>query len=882
MYSNYTKVISISIAIVIQTMVSAQINMLLNVSSKNIQSIDDLWDIQLNDINSNVLAIDVEVTVYNSDEEINYFGVSRNIILKNNQSINLMDDKSNLEHITINFPVNTEMQVKENKISNKLIPNGSYIICASILKSNSKIELSRECIEYIVNNTCLDSLLEAQKNKFTFQKLEPQVALQTFSYFDIGNNTNDNTFKHRNSGFYLNSKVNVFSFPVDVSFFYDTDKDFYYNSASTIQFNFDTYEYKTNLTERLKQTVKEHSGISSDLYKEVSTMMTEYENIEKMIANPMFQMESKYLDSIKVLKNYLSDSATLEFVNKQIEKYADTAYLTQLYDSLDCDSSALYQTIQNKADSLNAIKVNITKRIDKASAIIEKAKGYQSILERKEEITQLLMTDTNVAKAAEQYKKLKDIDYSQFSDPDYLKDQLSNLDQINKLESILAGVNEFQLGMTTPDYSEFSITGVLLNGININYETGKWNLITIAGKINDNSSLFSVDQFKQTYSKLYVAGVGYKFNENLEYGVYVLQSDFKDTDTLSWYNFLEENNTIANNIKADLFKKRIQLDAEFALSYAQNNDYNYVEEGSIELPTTNSYWIVEALSQNDNSEIGAFTDKASKLELATTIDSGRTKLSVATRYIGSGFYTPGNPFLLNDLLSFEAGLERNFLKNRIVTSFFILHNQDNLSGNKEITSEYYNYKVRLLFNFRKLPVISVDYLPNVIINNYEQIQVNAFSATANYSYMLFKHPCILNASIFDISTLSSADQNANYYNRIYNILQTYVLNAFNLNVGWSMNSIYTIEEVNYYQTFSLGVQYSNKNVFQISTSIQAVKENAADQLQPGCQIEIGGQVLKNLVLRAGYYMLPVNNIYFITGNENLTNQTAYFTTTFNF
>lgn len=881
MYSYYKKAISISIAIAVQAMVCAQINMSLKVTGNNIRHIDDLWDISVNSTFANAQIADIQLTVYNEDEETYYFGVCKSVVLQNNQTLNISSYKSSVEHIIINFPDNEE--IKENKIDEHLIPAGSYIVCASIFTHEPRIEIGRSCESIQVTNSYLDSLIAIQQNKFTIQKLEPHIQVQAFSYFDIGNSNSEYSVQHRNSGFYISSQVKVAGFPVNFSFFYDTDSDFYYNSASTFQFNFDTYAYKEILAERLKETVEGNSEIPFDIYTQASNMMQDYESIESMMQHPMFQNELKFLDSIKVLENYLSDSAALEYANTQIEKYTDTAFIDQLYDSLNCDSNAVQQKIQANTDSLNQIRENLTQKIEAVGTLVEKAKGYKDILDRKDEISQLLLKDTMLANAVDQYEKLKDIDYNQFTDPTYLKDQLTNLDQLSTLESALSGLKTFQLGMTTPDYSEFSITGVLLNGVHINYETKKINLIGVAGKINDNSSLFSFDKYKQTYSKLYMAGAEYKINKTAKYGIYILQSDFENTDTLQWFNFLETNNAIANTFKDSLLKGKVFLEAEFAISYAQNKDFNYISDESPETTSDSKpFWPYLAILQKDDLENGMFTDNAGKLQLSTQINDGKTSLTIGSRYVGPGFYTPGNPFIINDLLSIIGSIEQTLFKNYVNVSIGIERNRDNLTGLKETTTAYSNYIGRLMLHFPKLPQITIDYRPNVIINEFEQIQVNALTATATYTYRLFNKPSIINASFVDVSTLSQIEQSSNFYNRVYNVMQTYLLNKVNIQAGWNLNYVQSVEDTIYYQTYSTGAQWNIKDKVDVSLMLQGIKEKADESISPGYQIEVAGQIFKSLSIRAGYYKLPALDIYFITDNENFGNQTAYITTTYTF
>src|SRR5262249_3341319 len=147
--------------------------------------------------------------------------------------------------------------------------------------------------------------------------------------------------------------------------------------------------------------------------------------------------------------------------------------------------------------------------------------------------------------------------------------------EIKKLESFVSGFDALQCGATVPNYSELSITGVLLNGLHVNYKAGNFNIVGIAGRINDNSSFFHIDREQTAYSKLYVAGMEEKLSDRTSYGIYILNSDFSDEDSLSYYNFLERDNTIAGRFTTAFLKNKIQAEGEIALSYAQNREAGF-------------------------------------------------------------------------------------------------------------------------------------------------------------------------------------------------------------------------------------------------------------------------------------------------------------------
>jgi len=438
-----------------------------------------------------------------------------------------------------------------------------------------------------------------------------------------------------------------------------------------------------------------------------------------------------------------------------------------------------------------------------------------------------------------------------------------------------------QFGATAPAYSELSISGVLLNGLNVNYQIGDFSLVGIAGRINDNSSFFKLDREQHTYSKLYVAGFEQKVSEKLNYGVYMLNSDFMDEDSLSFYNFLEANHAIAGKFSTSVFKNKLKAEGEIALSYAQNKDVELFSDENTTTSTPSPFWIFRAFGQKDNADDGSFTDKAAKLTLSTSAFKNNTTFSVTSRYTGTGFYTPGNPFLLNDLFNVELGADQYIWKKKISASAYIIKNRDNLDGLKETTTSYYNMRAGLRFAFPKLPSLSLDYLPNVIINNYDQVEVNTLSATSAYSYRIGKIPCMISGSFIDLNTLSAVNDSTNFSSRFYQVINNFNFRKFSIQSGWNFNEATSYAEQIYFQTLSAGTRFTAFKWLDVFANLQFTAGESGT-FDPGGQCELNIKAFKTLFFKTGFYAYPEQSVDYITNIQNISNTSAYISATYNF
>jgi len=854
----------------------SQVNITIN--KNGISTTIDLWDISITLLNPEQQIIDIELTVYNNNEDVLYKGIKEQVIILGMQRYIIAP--TTLTGITeeYNFPQTEE----KKKITDKnKIPAGDYVLCVSIFSHEPKVELNRSCDFITVKNSITDSLLQAGRNRIPGLNFQLHGSAEIFSYMDVFTDKNALTIAHRNSGIYINPSLQAFGYPVTASIYYDTDSDFYYQNIPTFQFNFDTKEYQTILEARLQQKLEERSGIDPAKYASAVSMIEEFNGLESLTNNAYFQNEMQYLDSLQVYENYLSDSVAVDVLNKKIEEYSAKDYEQLLADSLNSDSSEVYRQALATKDSLIQVKDSVLQKIEKANELISKAKSYKNILDKKEELQQTILQDSSVAVVKSHYDEFQNFDAGTLTDPEAVKEKLKNIDQLKKIESFVSGFNALQFGATVPNYSEFSISGVLLNGLNVNYTIGNFNLIGIAGRINDNLSLFQQDKSQNTYSKLYVAGYEQKVTEKFTYSLYMLNSDFTDEDSLSFYNFLESNNTIAGKFNSLIFRNKIKLEGDVALSYAQNKDVLAFDDPEAGDQSKSGFWLFQTIAQNDNFDDGSFTDKAGKLTLSSVLFKNNTTLSLTSRYVGSGFYTPGNPFLLNDVFNIEFGVDQNLLKRKVLVSAHIIKNRDNLEGLKETTTSYYNMKAGLRINYPKLPMISIDYLPNVIINNYDQIEVNTLSATSAYSYKIGKIPCIASVSFIKLHTLSAANDTTNFHSRFYNVINNLNFKKFSVQTCWNLNEAFSFTENISFQTISVGTRFTALKYLEIFTNLQMTgdKNNAFD---PGGLLEINVNAIKAMGFKLGIYVYPEQSIEYITNIQNISSTYAYFSAIFNF
>lgn len=791
---------------------------------------------------------------------------------------------------------------------------GVYTYCISALHKKGRTEVYRDC--KIVNFINLEKdSLEKNAEKEPFIKLHGSAT--SFSYLDISNQVSKTNWQHRSSGIALNSQITIGRLPFGFSFLYDTDTLNYANSTPLIQVQFDKAAYETELIRRVHESLISKTGLKDSAITAVLAKADELDNLISTANSKQFLKDYETLKGIDPLSQINIDSNHLTELQSHLTKCTTTKLQIadsslQSIQSLDIADSTIFESrdsipfiadlgidslteltqfpdysvelmgdysdhcrkLQQQADS-------VVSKMDSLQSLATRLAAYSEILERKGDLMSYFDKDSTANQILESYKMVTS---TSASVEDYLNKEMilghaQSLDAWTFEQQFLAKIESFNIGVSAPGYSEFSMAGVLLNGGHVNYHLGNWSIIGAAGRINDQSSLWSMDRYEQTYSRLYMGGAKYTLSKNIEMGVFLLNSNYNGTDSLSWFQFLERNNTLSTLLNASLFNNRLKLEVELALSYAQNKGLESFEGD--ELVNASTGWLIQMISQEDHLSDGSFSDKASKIRGSFSLWKGGPDIIAGIKHIGAGFYTPGNPFLINDLNVIEAGITHQLWKDRIDVGFQVFHNTDNTDGLKEIISTYQNYSLHVSARIPKIPVFTVDYMPNVIINAFEQVQIQSLTATATHTVDFFGSPLQLSLMGMDMTTSYSSDSTIPYSSRMWSLNAIYRLNAINLIADWALNKFDETEIMLSYQSFSAGLSATLKDRYNISASLQAILESTGE-FNPGGQIDFSARLGDRFMLSTGYFYLPMRDVYYVNWNPYLYSQTIYLSSSLSF
>jgi hypothetical protein len=341
----------------------------------------------------------------------------------------------------------------------------------------------------------------------------------------------------------------------------------------------------------------------------------------------------------------------------------------------------------------------------------------------------------------------------------------------------LSNFSKIEAGRVRPDYGELTLRGISVSGVNIEFThkivyaafaTGNLKRAT-SGESNLN------DTYKQKlmFGKL---GFGEKERSHL-YMTYMMIQDetsghFHAPEDTAGTLKPQSNAVIGAEFRLSFLKNKWTIDGEAGVS-ALTRDTRIVNSNNAYLDSLFQKMPKFLLNQVDPN-VSTSGDYAyglsSKLNLKTTTISG------GYRYVGSGYYTLGNPVLVNDRKSYEGRVDQAFMKRRISLSAYYKRYQDNLIDWKLGTTVGTAYGIIARVTFNKVPYFQISYTPNNQETNGDSLSLlnhmNIFTFSTGYKYPIGSLMSFTSLSYFN-QTADYENDNVNQYN---NKTQTFTLN----------------------------------------------------------------------------------------------------------
>lgn len=322
------------------------------------------------------------------------------------------------------------------------------------------------------------------------------------------------------------------------------------------------------------------------------------------------------------------------------------------------------------------------------------------------------------------------LDIEALSDPNKLAESAEKLGLISPAEKLFLNIKTLGIGKTYPEYSALTVSGVPVNGVNLEFNPGILYFAIAAGKNSDGINEVS---FKRSFLAGRI-GLGEKENAHLFFTLLKMKDDDRSIlPPLNTFLTPQENQVMGAEGKTFLFNKLLALSGEGAVSmFTRDLRDADIQDGSLPGFVKGIY----------NPKLSTSFDYAIQGRAVFDQPKNDTYFSFEVNRIGPGYLSLAAPNIRSDQLMFQAKLNKKFSDKKISMKTFVKIYQDNTINWKASTTTTTSFGISFDFNFPKIPYFSFGYSPyfqgndalpeNQIIRNDNHI-VNFMTG---YSYQL--------------------------------------------------------------------------------------------------------------------------------------------------
>ncbi len=423
------------------------------------------------------------------------------------------------------------------------------------------------------------------------------------------------------------------------------------------------------------------------------------------------QLKSKITDRISEKIREVQSSAGLSSEKlKKIEALKDPMEIKdRIYQKV--------KEIQSSADS----SLSNRKDIDRISEkIMEIQSSTDSPIEKLKKLE--LLSDPAYL------EKIKEIEA--LNDPTKLAENAERLGMLSPAEKFFLDIKAFGVGRTYPEYSELTVSGVPVNGLNIEYNPG---IFYVAAAAWNNLDGINDVSFKRSFFAGRL-GVGKKENAHLFFTLLKIKDDDQSIPAPT-NSFLtpQENQVIGSEGKVFLFNNLLSLKGEGDVSmFTRDIRDADMQNGSLPGFVNSIY----------NPKISTSYDYAFSGSAVFDQPKNDTYASFAVTRIGPGYTSLAAPNISSDQLMLEGKINKKFPGKIIGMKFFVKYYQDNIVNWKSSTTTTAALGLNFDFNFPNVPYFAIGYSPyfqgndNVPANQLIKNDNHIINFMTGYSYQL--------------------------------------------------------------------------------------------------------------------------------------------------
>ncbi len=276
-------------------------------------------------------------------------------------------------------------------------------------------------------------------------------------------------------------------------------------------------------------------------------------------------------------------------------------------------------------------------------------------------------------------------------------DTLNRLIKNERYKGLVRGLlalNEFKIGLVTPNYSPHILSQAPIYGVHVDMEFKRWFFKTTFGnRLAFQPSLglrnLNVPKFNNKTFATQLGIIDRRYHLKVYGGYYYFKNQPNNFATTT-----SENHVISSGVEGSKVKD-LMVKLEVAKSFFVN-DVNGREY--------QNYNGINNAFSNNNGYMAYLFETKYRL-------SGNTFFDAKIRKLDAGYYSLGMPFLRTDLIEYGLTWGQYYWHKQLETTLQYTLNRDNLLGNKSNTTILKGYGATLKTHFRNKPNILVSYQP---------------------------------------------------------------------------------------------------------------------------------------------------------------------------
>lgn len=319
----------------------------------------------------------------------------------------------------------------------------------------------------------------------------------------------------------------------------------------------------------------------------------------------------------------------------------------------------------------------------------------------------------------------------------------------------LSNFSKIEAGRFRPDYGELTLQGISVSGVNLEFTNKIVYAAFASGNIKRPTDKDSTHE--ATYKQKLMFGK-FGFGDKRTTHFYMTYMKIED-ETPAPVNGLQDTATVLKP------QSNVIIGAEFRLSFLKNiwvidgdAGVSALTRDTRILMTYDSVivdsllkrvpkFLVDAVNPNISTSADYAFGINTKLNLKTTTISG------GYRRIGPGYFTLGNPMLVNDRQTFEGRVDQALLKRRLSVSAYYKRYNDNLIKWKNGRTNSTAFGIIAKYSLKKGPYFQISFTPNYQETNGENQSIrnkmNIFSFSTGYKYLIGQLNSITNLGYFN-------------------------------------------------------------------------------------------------------------------------------------